>query len=171
MNVYLIWEEGTTFYKIGKADNPLTRLKDLQTSHARTLTLVTSVAVGSNALKKEAILHAKYKEYRIKGEWFNFPDQLIDEVKFDLLNELQVSSENTPEKLENKKRLVRIAVNFDSENDKTVIQELNDMLENSGFNSYSHLIKVILADTLPLIKDHPRYSIKALQRCLGFDPE
>jgi hypothetical protein len=139
----------------------LTRLRDLQRSHPRELTLVTSVLVGSNAFKKEAILHAKYNSYRVKGEWFNSPDQLIDEVKYDLVNELELSTENTSEELNNQKKPVRIVINLDPETDVKIIEGLQQMQRDGQFKSHTHMVKQLLAVSIPVFKNNPMFSIEA----------
>ena len=79
MNIYLIWQDGTSLYKMGKANNPSKRLKELQTGHSGKLHLIAEMPC-SEALRKESYLHAKYKQYRVHGEWFNIPPTLLHEV-------------------------------------------------------------------------------------------
>jgi len=78
-HVYLIWQAGTSLYKIGKANNPAKRLKDLQTGHSGKLHLIAEMEC-QDALRKEFFLHHKYKSYRTHGEWFNIPPTVIHEV-------------------------------------------------------------------------------------------
>lgn len=77
--VYLIWEEGTSYYKIGVSHNPFERLKGIQTGNASKVHLISAVPV-SNAHFKEKEFHKKYKKYHVKGEWFSFPPRAIAEV-------------------------------------------------------------------------------------------
>jgi hypothetical protein len=79
MNVYLIWEEGTSYYKIGISRNPAQRLKEIQTGNASQVHLVAEIPV-SNANYKEKEFHDKYKRYQVSGEWFSFPPRVISEV-------------------------------------------------------------------------------------------
>lgn len=77
--VYLIWQNGTSLYKIGKANNPSDRLKRLQTGHSGKLFLIAQMEC-EDAFRKEAYLHMKYEECRANGEWFNIPPTLLHEV-------------------------------------------------------------------------------------------
>jgi hypothetical protein len=92
MNVYLIWHEGTSLYKIGKSDNPADRLKRLQTGHSGKLHLIAQMQC-SDALRKETYLHLKYKNLRTTGEWFNIPPTMLQEV----FAEFQFHVEATPD--------------------------------------------------------------------------
>ena len=65
------------YIKIGTANNPKTRLKELQTGNARPLSIIKSIK-GSFAI--ENAFHYKYKEYRVSGEWFNLPKEIIGEI-------------------------------------------------------------------------------------------
>ena len=62
---YIIKDKNTGHYKIGKSINPLDREKTLQ-SEKPTLKLI-------KVFKKdiETKLHKEYKDFRIRGEWFN----------------------------------------------------------------------------------------------------
>ena len=53
--------------KIGLAENPVQRLKSLQTGHPETLVLLTSIAGGRDV---ESALHSSLSDVRIRGEWF-----------------------------------------------------------------------------------------------------
>lgn len=59
--------------KIGCSNNPLKRLKGLQTSNPRELKIIKTVMVayyGHLAKASETKLHEYYKKYRVRGEWF-----------------------------------------------------------------------------------------------------
>jgi len=85
--VYLVWAEGTSHYKIGRARNPQKRLKGLQTGHSRSLQMLAYMPCA-RASKVEAELHQRYKEFRGKGEWFDFHPFMIPEVlgQFDVID-------------------------------------------------------------------------------------
>lgn len=71
--VYLMRQGGATGpIKIGVARDPDGRLKNLQTGSPRTLRIIARLPFESRmeALEMERALHAKYKEFRLKGEWF-----------------------------------------------------------------------------------------------------
>ncbi|WP_050577733.1 GIY-YIG nuclease family protein [Sinorhizobium meliloti] len=53
--------------KIGKANNPKSRLSGLQTSHHKPLRILALMPGGEAS---ERALHGKFHRYRIRGEWF-----------------------------------------------------------------------------------------------------
>ena len=61
------------FVKIGKAQDPLSRLREIQTGNARKLRLLLVITCQSEkeAFAVESIFHEKYKDYRQVGEWFD----------------------------------------------------------------------------------------------------
>lgn len=90
--IYLIWQDKTSYYKIGKADNPKKRIKDLQTGHSNRLHLIAHMEC-QDPLRKEVYLHRKYNAYRTQGEWFSIPPTLIHQV----FAEFQFHVEETPD--------------------------------------------------------------------------
>jgi hypothetical protein len=80
--VYLIWQENTSFYKIGCTNNINKRLSMLQTSHSSKLHLLGTIETEEH-VRKEGYLHNKYKNHHIKGEWFNFHPLFLREVLTD----------------------------------------------------------------------------------------
>jgi hypothetical protein len=75
--VYLV--SGNGYVKIGKATNVRRRLSSLQTSSPFPLKLLKTWTCN-DAVEKENMLHAKYKKYRHKGEWFLLPDEILTEL-------------------------------------------------------------------------------------------
>jgi len=74
--VYLIYNKNNKTCKIGHSKNPKKRLIDLQVSSSDTLELLFTKEGGSF---EESLLHEKYKDYLIRGEWFNYiPEMSID---------------------------------------------------------------------------------------------
>jgi hypothetical protein len=65
--VYFIQGKTTGNIKIGVANDPEARLRDLQIGSSEDLTLLGCL-VGSEDL--EAALHSQFNEYHIRGEWF-----------------------------------------------------------------------------------------------------
>jgi hypothetical protein len=60
--------------KIGRADDPRSRLEYLQTGHYETLEIVRSL---TGDFREERWLHQEFANLRIRGEWFHFsPDML-----------------------------------------------------------------------------------------------
>lgn len=70
--VYIIQHGSRGPYKIGKADNPQTRLKELQIGNPVELRLVASIyfQTENRARAVERQLHRMYSRARIRGEWF-----------------------------------------------------------------------------------------------------
>ena len=62
---YIIKDYNTGFYKIGKSRNPRIREKTLQSENPN----IEIVKVFNNDIEK--LLHDSYKQYRLRGEWFN----------------------------------------------------------------------------------------------------
>lgn len=73
--VYLIKCDKTNTCKIGYASNPENRLSQLQTGNPFALELV-GVVDGDISLERE--LHIKFDKYRIKGEWFEYSQEIKD---------------------------------------------------------------------------------------------
>lgn len=72
--VYLIHAEGTNRYKIGRSNNPVSRLETLKGQSPYPLKIILSVWTP-DSVTSELYLHEKYREYRIYGEWFDFPEK------------------------------------------------------------------------------------------------
>ena len=77
--VYIIREEGNKRFKIGVSNNPDKRLKTLQTGNPEDLILLYTSLVCSNSFEIEASAHEYFKDYLLRGEWFD-PSLDIREV-------------------------------------------------------------------------------------------
>jgi hypothetical protein len=73
--VYFIRCEETKKIKIGKAEDPSWRLRQLQTGNASKLVLLGAIA-GSLEVEKQ--IHEKFAHLRFQGEWFTPDSQLIE---------------------------------------------------------------------------------------------
>jgi hypothetical protein len=73
--VYFIRSASSGFIKIGKANDPIARLKTMQTGSSDRLALIGYVA-GSN--DKERELHRRFAALRKSGEWFEPGKELLD---------------------------------------------------------------------------------------------
>ena len=62
---YLIKDLGTGFYKIGFSNNPIKREKTLQSEKPN----IKMIKIFDKNIEKE--LHFNYKDFRVRGEWFN----------------------------------------------------------------------------------------------------
>lgn len=88
MAVYFI--RSGNFIKIGKANNPHGRLRQLQTGSPRKLELVSVVPGGRNEEKR---LHAKYSHLRANGEWFHLSAEMTELAKYKVDDEVEVRSQ------------------------------------------------------------------------------
>lgn len=71
---YIILDESSLYYKIGKSKNPRKRLKTLSTGNPN-MKLIT--IINENI---ETSLHRKYKSNLISGEWFSLQNQDIIDI-------------------------------------------------------------------------------------------
>lgn len=71
---YLMKDHTTGLIKIGKSNNPRKREKTLQSEKPQ----ITLFASHDKNIEKE--LHAKYKNKRIRGEWFNLSDKDLKDI-------------------------------------------------------------------------------------------
>ena len=83
--LYLIHCVGFPYYKIGITKDIDARLSSMQSSLPFQLELEFAV-LAENFLIKERELHSKYANNRLNGEWFNFNDAELDDVKTDLID-------------------------------------------------------------------------------------
>lgn len=74
--VYVIHEEGTALYKIGRSWSPWNRRKQLQEGAGRPLHLLREM-YHYDCLTLERELHKRYKKYRVRGEWFALPSSIL----------------------------------------------------------------------------------------------
>lgn len=78
--VYLFHEVGTNCYKIGMSKNPDKRLSGLKTSHSAEIVKIWDIETSDMATL-EVELHNKFREKRIRGEWFNLSHEDVDYIK------------------------------------------------------------------------------------------
>ena len=73
MKVYFIQSGKGGAVKIGKAKNVETRLRELQTGNPKELYLraVLCCTSEANAFHTEQLLHIRFAENRLRGEWFH----------------------------------------------------------------------------------------------------
>lgn len=75
--VYIMYDERTGFYKIGRSVNAEYREKTLQSD--KPVIILIEKWVASAVV--EGILHRKYKEKRIRGEWFELSESDLDDIR------------------------------------------------------------------------------------------
>lgn len=76
--VYLLESGGV--YKIGRAKVVDNRIKQIQPKLPHPVELLHTIPC-ENMAHAEASLHAKYKDFRLNGEWFNLPAQAVAEIR------------------------------------------------------------------------------------------
>jgi len=76
--IYFIEAVGQDQIKIGKADDPESRLKQLQTGSPSELTLLGIIV---DKATRETELHAQFAEERIQGEWFHATERLRQYIR------------------------------------------------------------------------------------------
>lgn len=81
------------YYKIGITNDIDKRLKTLKTGNNNELEVIF-LFQSEYASKVESKIHFLYKNKRVKGEWFLFNDEEIEEVKMKI-----IESENVFKKL------------------------------------------------------------------------
>ncbi|MCP3925039.1 MAG: GIY-YIG nuclease family protein [Desulfobacterales bacterium] len=82
--VYIIKEVDNNYYKIGVSRmKPFNRMSNMQTGNPRELEYV-GIYLINNYWEVEKIIHRKYDRYNIRGEWFEFDDNMINEIKQEL---------------------------------------------------------------------------------------
>jgi hypothetical protein len=69
--------------KIGRADDPQSRIEYLQTGHYEELTLVRCI---DGSMMEERWLHQEYAALRIRGEWFHYDAAMMSVVPPDNLS-------------------------------------------------------------------------------------
>jgi len=86
MLLYILNEKDTWSYKIGhtKSKTPKHRIKQLQTGNKNIIDLVW-VLEHDKANQIEKMLHRNLSHCRQEGEWFNFEDVNIEEIKIKAL--------------------------------------------------------------------------------------
>ena len=77
-DVYIL--KSDNYYKIGVAIDADKRVKELQTGNPHTIECIFSRQVPE-AYEAEKWLHDTFKQYKIRGEWFELDAENLDIVK------------------------------------------------------------------------------------------
>ncbi len=87
MFIYILNAQGTDLYKIGitRKKTTVQRIKNLQTGNSNIIVEVFKHE-SEYASTIERCLHRHYSHLREKGEWFDFSDISIEDVKNKLLS-------------------------------------------------------------------------------------
>jgi hypothetical protein len=70
--LYIISQEGSTFYKIGISNNPARRLENLQSGNPYKLSIYRSYNISNK--KVEAVVHRLLRKFHVRLEWFDIPN-------------------------------------------------------------------------------------------------
>ena len=81
MYVYAIRNNHTGRIKLGISENPERRLKELQIGNDCELELL-AYREAANRFKDEKAIHNKHQHLRVRGEWFDTPVAVADEIAF-----------------------------------------------------------------------------------------
>ena len=73
--IYLISDPKSNAVKIGRSDNPMKRVAELQTGNPNPLTLLSCFAAEATV---EQVIHVHLKQYSLNGEWFANCDEVLD---------------------------------------------------------------------------------------------
>ena len=77
--IYLIRSQEESYYKIGISNNPIKRLKELQTGNPTQLKIISAYpSEYANLIEKT--LHRRYSHLKKEGEWFYMSNE--NEVSF-----------------------------------------------------------------------------------------
>lgn len=83
--IYLILCKGTNYYKVGYTKSkPYSRLGELQVGCPYELILKIYFE-KENPIKVESAFHKRFKDYLIRGEWFNLDENIYTAAKKFLL--------------------------------------------------------------------------------------
>lgn len=89
--IYFIYCAAQRAIKIGVADDPAARLQSLQTGCPDRLTLLVVIPGGR---PEEAALHGRFKDIRLRGEWFRESPELMEEIDMHRLSLCPVAGTN-----------------------------------------------------------------------------
>lgn len=93
--IYLIADVEKRWCKIGYSVNPSDRIKGIQTGIPF---LLEVLYVIEGNYKYEKYLHKKFKEYYIRGEWFNYHTDIVNYIASK--GQLPINSKQKSEKIE-----------------------------------------------------------------------
>lgn len=91
MTVYMIRAGESGPVKLGCADDPYHRLGELQVAHYERLRIIR---LWAGSYVEEALLHVRFSDLHIRGEWFAFSKAMLGEVGLELL---EVVDRDAPE--------------------------------------------------------------------------
>jgi hypothetical protein len=78
--VYVIRGEETNLYKIGRTKNWEQRIGDIRNSSPTPIEIIGIFHTEKDHIALELDIHEKFSEYRQHGEWFEFCDDILEEL-------------------------------------------------------------------------------------------
>lgn len=92
---YLMKDHFTGFTKIGKSRTPWARETTLQSQNISVALMY--YAFSETSLEKQ--LHEEYKEFRIKGEWFNLDEAQVSELVRKIWSSHPINNRDIPHRI------------------------------------------------------------------------
>lgn len=77
--IYFILNRENSHIKIGYSNNPMKRLKALQTGNSFELEILTII---DGDISMEKMLHKKFNNFKIKNEWFTYSEEIKEFIFF-----------------------------------------------------------------------------------------
>jgi hypothetical protein len=129
--IYFVHDELSNAVKVGKSteENLNSRLTSLQTGNSRELKLL---GLMQGYTEKEAELHLKFNHLRIRGEWFEYNEEIADYIKtnrieYNIKQDIRLSFRVTPKM---KDTLIEIAKEREFGLSDYIRYELNKIIDN-----------------------------------------
>lgn len=73
--IYIVKQDGSNYYKIGRSKSIKTRLAAIQNGNPHEIVLIATISdIGRFGVSIEQRLHHLLKSRRIRGEWFELPE-------------------------------------------------------------------------------------------------
>jgi hypothetical protein len=130
--IYIIKANPDSTYKIGRTTNVQARISTIQTGNHNDIKIVETFEFSKCSML-ENIIHRKYKPYKLRGEWFNFTDDILEQlIKFikDMIVELSCEQKQKQKQnkqlLSNKSHMQNVTA---KSLDKTTFEEIEEAIE------------------------------------------
>jgi len=138
--IYFLYDSVNNVVKIGKSKEGslYSRLSSLQTGNVTKLDLL---GIITGYTDKESELHLKFDKYRIRGEWFEYTEEIKNYIETNRI-EYEIKCPNTTYNKEAKKRYEakRTKINYNrledlfelDENSYILVSDMKEYLRNNG---------------------------------------
>lgn len=163
--IYFIADESTNTVKIGVTKDVYKRLTALQTGHSTKLKLLH---VTEGSYEEEKCLHKKYKKYKVRNEWFDLSDEIVNDIEYANFDEIIENVKNDPDYY---KESTEDYICFDSSLEtlskfdnitqfKVLLLLFKFENPNSGFIVVNDIVKSDIADKIKLSVNSVTLAIK-----------